>query len=47
MNDDMNSSCWGITGWALVGFTVLVAVAYVFGVNETASVQAAVSQVAS
>lgn len=47
MNDDMNSSCWGITGWALVGFTALIAAAYVFGVNDTANIQAVVTQVTS
>ncbi|MGB7433257.1 MAG: hypothetical protein WA921_12395 [Ahrensia sp.] len=47
MNDEMNSSCWGITGWALVGCLAIIAVAYVFGLNDTASVQAVASQAAS
>lgn len=47
MNDEMNSSCWGITGWALVGFVAIIAAAYVFGLNDTASVEAAVTQATS
>lgn len=47
MNDEMNSSCWGITGWALVGCLAIIAMAYVFGLNDTASVETAVSQISS
>lgn len=47
MNNDTDNSCWGITGWALLGFVALIAAAYVFGINDGGQVEAAVSQIAS
>lgn len=38
MGDETPSSCWNITGWALVGFAAIMAVAFVIGLSDPVDV---------
>jgi len=41
MDDSVQKSCWGITAKAVVGFGLIILVAWLIGGSETAAVVAA------
>jgi hypothetical protein len=41
MNDSVRKSCWGITAWAVAGFSGILLLAIMFGASEVATVVAA------